>query len=356
LSPIQQHKGLLYCFTPEFRELLTEFRAKDQASKQLAGLRHDFRHRLVGLEKMLRTGSGPTDKDLYTQLTNLHHMLNELKLTGKATDHSAKTTTNAHDLASTTLDQLLDDLYPELKLRAKELGKILSWPKGQCQEPPLMIPSPGHWKRLLLNLLQNSLTHCKHATEISVLLVQPGSIYCEVLIRDDGEELPIKFQHVIRTNTTEPLQQEARSLGLAICNQLCLELGGNFSYDRRMDQNHFSVLLPIGQFDTRPQPRRIIAPDAEQTISAPYLLACGETELQETLQNHLRVKKVPFRAIDPQLWLMIDLTGLKSIYTDHWALAGKALEEGIEVLFANQTGMQESHNHEIQRLLTAWGF
>jgi hypothetical protein len=123
-----------------------------------------------------------------------------------------------------------------------------------------------------------------------------------------------------------------------------------------MDQNHFSVLLPIGQFDTRPQPRRIIAPDAEQTISAPYLLACGETELQETLQNHLRVKKVPFRAIDPQLWLMIDLTGLKSIYTDHWALAGKALEEGIEVLFANQTGMQESHNHEIQRLLTAWGF
>lgn len=355
LSPIQQHQGLLYCFTPEFRELLEEFRAKDQASKQMAGLRHDFRHRLIALEKMLPATSGPMVDDLRIQLKNFHQMLDELKFNRKFNGSSTTNLGTPPGIASLTLDKLLDDLYPELQLRAKELGKQLIWPKFFGQDLEFAILRPGLWKRLLLNLLQNSLTHCQQSTEMKFLLAKPSNIYCELVIQDDGKELPQEFQVLIQSNTTQPLQMEANSLGLAICNQLCDELGGHFSYTRVRENNYFKVLLPAGHYDANEISSQGKAAEVVHTTSVPYLLACQDKNLQETLQNHLRVKKVPFRVMDPQLWLMIDLTGLKSIYTDHWALAGKAMEWGIETLFANRTDSLASRNQELQRVLNAWG-
>jgi signal transduction histidine kinase len=133
--------------------------------------------------------------------------------------------------------ELVDTLSPELH-RTDQIDV------SDCDETIQLRTDPNHLKRILLNLLQNSLHAINESGQVQIRILQKGD--CLIQIEDSGSGIPPEIQEEI-FDPFFTTREKGTGLGLAIVRQLTEANGGKINLVRS-DQNGtlFELRFPLG--------------------------------------------------------------------------------------------------------------
>ena len=226
-------------------------RTSESLSRFLAMFSHEVSNGLNGLAGLAQILASETQTP--TQKSNTDLMLQSTRrLTNVLSDLLDYLKNEAVGVAirpcATSPQRILDTLKAELEPQAKNRNILLTW--SVCKQVPSYVEvDTARILQVLANLAGNALKHASHTGEIAIRIsTKDNQLLFEV--KDDGIGIaPNKadelFDYFSQTNTKK---SAGTGIGLAICKQLVIAMGGDIGVQSQQGQGStfwFNVPLRI---------------------------------------------------------------------------------------------------------------
>ena len=281
----------------EYREQLKEAARKAEAANQaktlfLQRMSHDIRTPINGIRGMVEMGDyyrediekqAECRAKIWEASGFLLELVNEVLDMGKLESGEIVLEERSFDLHS-----LLTEIIDVLDKQAKERGITILFGEYQVEHPHL-IGSPLHVKRLLMNIMSNSVKYGRDNGRIEIACRetehQKDTVRIEFICKDNGIGMSQEFQQHIY----EPFAQEengARSiyggsgLGMPIAKSLAEEMGGSITFESEQGVGStFYITLPFTVDTEAGVTEEKKEQDVEASIQGMSILVAEDNEL-----------------------------------------------------------------------------
>lgn len=236
----------------------------------LSRMSHDMRTPLNGIIGLLEVSElDPDNVELASEnrakakvaANHLLTVINDILEMGKIEDRAIVLENRPFNLID-----LFHDMRVLAQLRASDRGVTLMVAPAETLEYPDVFGSPTHVRRIILNLLDNSIKYNKPGGSVlcscKVVNVQDDTVVYRFIIEDTGIGMTPEFlEHIF-----EPFAQasdDARStyqgtgMGMPIVKALVEEMGGTIDVQSELGEGSvFAVVLPF-TIDSNPEKHRL---------------------------------------------------------------------------------------------------
>ena len=187
------------------------------------------------------------------------------------------------------------DVFNTIKRLADERG-IEIVERDCAVSHPMLVGSPTHLKRLMMNILSNAIKYNKENGKIFVTCreasLEDGVATIEFKCEDTGIGMSPEFQERI----FEPFTQEQASprtkyagtgLGMSITKSIVEKMGGTITFESVQGQGTtFDILVPF-RVDTTPSCERCVQEDCEVSIAGLNILLVEDNELNMEIADFI---------------------------------------------------------------------
>ncbi len=235
-------------------ETVAELEKRRAAQAQMfAIIGHELRTPVASL-KMLIEASNCIDKLenghlLSKTVDHILDVLDDLRMVAKPEEQIK------NDIRSLYLPAEMEQYSQMLMPLVNEQGFTMSLDVSELPESEVELPVQA-LRQVVINLSKNALIHSK-GSRLDIkgaVSEQGGGSWLKVSIEDDGigistEEIDDLFSPFIRVRT----DADGTGLGLHICQELALSMGGDIVYEPNTPKgSRFTLTIPISQMDTNP--------------------------------------------------------------------------------------------------------
>ena len=186
------------------------------------------------------------------------------------------------------LSSISREVFVVIEQIAAEQNIRIEWEKKEITHRDL-IGSPGHVKRVMMNILSNAVKYNRENGKIYISCMeipseQPGMTTMEFVCRDTGIGMTEEFQKCV----FEPFAQEhtgsrtkfaGTGLGMAIAKNLVEKMGGTITFESKEGMGTTFVILVPFKIDMDADKREEQKDVSEKSIKGLHILLAEDNEL-----------------------------------------------------------------------------